>query len=207
MSRAGAARAAFLLLAIAVLQGCVHQARDDAALPPSRLGMAWLLHQERIAEIGPFLITGRVASSELDLRADLRWQELNDRVFELRLAGPFGAGAVELRGDPDLVEVRTSDGVQQTTNPEEWIYRRFGWTLPINGLRYWALGIPNPDLPATPVLDDQGRLAGLEQSGWQLVYSEYREQGSYDLPRRFEASNGKIKLKLIIDRWEFPPPL
>lgn len=199
MKAFAAALAALLLLA-----GCslTPQQRE---LGPTEKGAAYARHEAQILGIESFQVDGRAASAELGFRADLRWLERADRHYELRLAGPFGAGAVELRGDPYLVEVRSSEGVQQTADPEGWIRNRYGWTLPISGLRYWALGIPNPQLPSQPSLDAQGRLASLIQSGWKLTYSEYRREGEYDLPRRFEADNGQVRLKLLIDRWNLQP--
>lgn len=166
---------------------------------------AWVSREAALAGIDRFLFSGRVASAELGLRADLRWRQNPDGRFELRLAGPFGTGAVELRGDAQLVEVRSSEGSQFTPDPEGWIRSRYGWTLPIAGLRYWTLGLPAPGSPAQRRLDAQGRLEGLEQNGWQIEYGEYRAQAGYDLPRRFEASNGQMRLKLVIDRWEELP--
>ena len=199
MKSLAAALAALLLLA-----GC-SLSPQQRPLSSTEKGAAYARHEASILSIESFQVDGRAASAELGFRADLRWLERADRHYELRLAGPFGAGAVELRGDPYLVEVRSSEGVQQTADPEGWIRNRYGWTLPISGLRYWALGIPNPHIPSQPSLDAQGRLATLIQSGWKLTYSEYRREGEYDLPRRFEADNGQVRLKLLIDRWNLQP--
>lgn len=201
-----ARRASLTLVAALVwlLGGC-------RSLPPAPVptaaeqAAAWTRHRSALLDIDTFLLSGRVASAELGLRADLRWLELADERFEIRLAGPFGASAVELRGDPDQVEVRSSEGVERSRNPENWIRQHYGWTIPLRGLRYWALGVPDPHLPAVPELDAAGRLASLVQGGWTLTYSEYQRQGEYDLPRRFEAANGQVKLKLLIDRWDLQP--
>lgn len=195
--------------ALLALAGCVaapvQPQRDDS---PAAREALWRLHQASLGAIDRFLMSGRVTSAELGLRADLRWKQNAGGPFELRLAGPFGAGAVELRGDTQSVEVRNSDGVQYTRDPEGWIRARYGWTLPIGGLRHWALGLPIPDSRSQRQLDASGRLETLSQNGWVLRYTEYRAQNGYDLPRRFEADNGQVKLKLLIDQWdELPAPL
>ncbi|MDB5969818.1 MAG: lolB [Hydrocarboniphaga sp.] len=204
-----AALAAPVAAALLVLAGCVTAPpQAQRADTPAAREALWRLHQASLAAVDRFLMSGRVTSAELALRADLRWKENADGHYELRLAGPFGAGAVELRGDAQGVEVRNSDGVQYTSDPEGWILKRYGWTLPISGLRHWALGLPIPDSPSQRVVDDAGRLASLTQNGWMLRYTEYRVQNGYDLPRRFEADNGRVKLKLLIDQWdELPAPL
>lgn len=209
--RSGAAAArlvAQLLLMLTMLAGCA-----TTRTPPGRIGadsaaeaeIAWQRHQAALQPVDHFLISGRVTSAELALRADLRWRQDTDGRYELRLSGPFGAGAVELRGDAQGVEVRNSDGSQYTQDPEGWIRSRYGWTLPIAGLRHWVLGLPIPDAPAQRALDASGRLATLVQNGWTLSYTEYRGQNGYDLPRRFEAANGQVKLKLLIDQWDELP--
>lgn len=187
-----------------VTTGVVEPGRDPSLA--GDVAAQWRMRQAQLREIDAFLMSGRVTSAELGLRADLRWRESNDGQYELRLSGPFGAGAVELRGNAAGVEVRNSDGSQYTSDPEGWIRARYGWTLPITGLRHWALGLPIPDVAADSVLDDRGRLATLTQSGWQLHYTEYQQQNGYDLPRRFEADNGRVKLKLLIDQWDELPP-
>src|SRR3546814_3110178 len=55
--------------------------------------------------------------------------------FEIRIAGPFGAGAVAISGTPDHVEIRTKDGVEHTDDPQAWLFQRAGWSFPIAGLR------------------------------------------------------------------------
>jgi outer membrane lipoprotein LolB len=206
MKSVGAALVAAALIAVS---GCVttppQPQRDDT---PAAREALWRIHRASLSPVDRFLLTGRITSAELALRADLRWQQDADGHFELRLAGPFGVGAVELRGDAQGVEVRNSDGVQYTRDPEAWIRARYGWTLPIAGLRHWALGLPIPGSPSQRQLDESGRLASLTQNGWALSYTEYREQNGYDLPRRFEANNGQVTLKLLIDTWdELPAPL
>lgn len=170
---------------------------------PALATLDWETRKARLTTVDRFSLSGRVASSELDLRADLRWRQSPGGVFDMRLSGPFGAGAVELHGDANGgVQIKTPEGTQYTRDPEGWIRTRYGWTLPIRGLRYWALGVPAPGSQAQWTLDPKGRAATLTQNGWQISYPDYQAAGRIDLPRRFDASNGQLRLKLIVDRWE-----
>lgn len=139
------------------------------------------------------------------VKGDLRWRQLPQDRFELRVTGPFGIGALELRGDAQSVEVRSKEGVFQTTDPEGWLRERYGWSLPIAGLRYWALGVPAPGIPATLDFDTLGRAARLQQGGWSIDYAEYADASALSLPRRFDADNQQVRLRLLIDRWEQAP--
>lgn len=169
-------------------------------------GRAWQLHRVETEAISHFNLQGRAAGSGLGVRADLRWQQQTDGRFEIRLSGPFGAGAFAITGTPAQVEIRSKDGVETTKNPERWLQERAGWTFPIRKLRWWALGLPAPGSKAQTDFDEQGRLARLQQDGWTLDYLEYQDAQGYTLPRRFEAVNPQISLKLVIDRWDDLPP-
>ena len=47
-----------------------------------------------------------------------------------------------------------------------------------------------------------GALSYLEQSGWQLSYSNYNAVGPWQLPGRIVARREPLKLTLIIRQWE-----
>jgi len=187
-----------------LLAGCATLKAPDLAQasPESR----WLERKAVLEQVDRFQLQGRIASGgSMGMKGDLRWQQNADGSFALHLAGPFGAGAVSVAGSPGRVEVRTREGRQFTTEPELWIRQRLGWTLPISGLRYWALGLPAPQSPAQIELDDEGKITVLEQDGWRLEYDEYLPAGAVSLPRRLQATNAEVTLKLIADRWDDLP--
>src|SRR3546814_670822 len=129
------------------------------------------LHHDTLASIQHFTLNGRAASG-VGVKADLRWQQFDDGHFEIRIAGPFGAGAVAISGTPDHVEIRTKYGIEHTDDPQAWLFQRAGWSFPIAGLRWWVLGLPAPNAPAQIELDAQGRLAALTQSEERRVGKE-----------------------------------
>lgn len=167
-------------------------------------GAAWQLHRQQLAAIQTFRLEGRAAGGG-GVKADLRWKQEADGRFDVRLAGPFGVGAVAISGTEREVEIRSKDGVELTDDPEAWLYARAGWAVPIRGLRWWALGLPAPGSPARTRFDAAGRLARLEQDGWTFLYLEYQDAQGFALPRRIEAANDRITLKLIVDRWDGLP--
>lgn len=196
MKRLAAAALALSLSACATLSPAPH--------PES--GVRWAAHRAQVAQVHQFTLQGRVAGSgALGVKADLRWQQFADGRFDLRLSGPFGAGALAIIGDANLVEVRSREGSAFTAEPERWLHQHFGWSLPIAGLRYWVLGLPAPDSPAELEFAADGTLVALEQNGWQLQYQDYQTVGSLRLPRRFQAANQDATIRVIADRWEDLP--
>ncbi len=187
-----------LVCVVAACSACA--SLPPAAENPALAAARWHTHRQALAAITHFELNGRAAAGG-GVNAELRWKQFDDGHFEIRLAGPFGAGAVAISGLPNDVEIRSKDGVEQARDPELWLQQRAGWTFPVDGLRWWALGLPAPDSPARTKIDTQGRLAVLEQDGWTLNYREYQDVHGLALPRRFEASCDRIALRILVDRW------
>jgi outer membrane lipoprotein LolB len=168
----------------------------------------WAQRRASVSQIDRFLMTSRLAYGKvLGVKADLRWQQNADGSFDMRISGPFGVGAATLTGNRQHVLVRTRDGDYDTPDPEAWLRENMGWTLPLNSLRYWALGLPAPQSEATIELDIKGKAVVLEQDGWRLEYSEYQSKEDYELPRKFEATNPTVRLKVVVDDWSDLPTL
>ena len=139
----------------------------------------WEARNTQLQNVSQFLMQARASYGRLmPVKADLRWQQNADDTFEIRVSGPFGVGATTISGRPDSVEVRTRNGTYQSNDPEQWIQAKMGWTLPLAGLRFWALGVPSPHSDAEVDLDREGRALLLEQDGWTLNYTEYQQAGA-----------------------------
>lgn len=189
---------------IAVLPGCALLRPSPGEAPASaEQQAAWQQRVVRLSAIDHFTLTGRVASGALGFKADLRWKQHADGRYEMRVAGPFGARAAELAGDARQVTVRTGNQAETvTTDPETWLQQALGVRLPVNGLRWWALGLPAPDSEHHVLLDPaEGRALRIVQNGWALDYLEYRHSSALDLPRRIEARNGDTRVLVLADQW------
>jgi outer membrane lipoprotein LolB len=162
-------------------------------------GSGWAAQRNALAQIHGFEMQGRLRSG-LVSGASINWLQDGER-FEAYLAGPFGSGALALSGNPVWVRVRSGNDEWLTPDPEGWMQATLGWRLPVEGLRYWAVGLPAPGLPAVVQTDPQGRLATLEQDGWHLVYAAYQNVDGLELPRRIELDDGSQRAILLIDRW------
>ena len=145
---------------------------------------------------------GIVAGDE-GFNASLRWaQDGGD--FEATVSGPLGIGTVRLEGDEQRARLTDNDGnVTTLENAEEDLYRRYGWTIPVRSLRFWALGIPDPALPAETRFDAEGLLVTLQQGGWTVSITRYGEGGGQIMPTRLSAENEATRVKLAVHRWLF----
>lgn len=194
-------RPAAALLVIIFLAGCAAR-RPAVSLP--ELG-DWAVRARILAAVDGFEFDGRVGVRTLDdgFNGRLRWIQ-DGPAFEATVGGPLGIGTVRLEGAGESVLMTDNDGVQtELRDVEAELLVRYGWTIPVSSLRYWALGIPDPGAPAVIQVDAGGRLAQLEQRGWSVQITDYRGGGGQQMPYRLSASSADTRVRLVIDRWQF----
>lgn len=197
---------AWLLAALlgSTLSGCASW-RQPATIDASAANDGWLQRQQQLGAVAGFETTGRIAIKGGGLSGGLRWQQQGEQ-FQLRIAGPFGAGATLIEGVPGRVKIRNKDIDLETTEPQRVLMERTGWLLPLDALRWWALGIPAPgDEPASTLLDGGGRPTEMRQRDWLLRYSDYRGEAAAALPGRIEASQGPWSATVVFEELVLRP--
>ncbi len=123
----------------------------------------------------------------------------------LLLSGPLGQGAAEIRRQGGLLVLQTADGqIVTDANDERLMERALGMNLPLSGLVYWLSALPAPLSEFSAATGPDGRLASLEQDGWRIEYSRYREIDGRWLPGRIFANRGELQFRLVVDAWTAP---
>jgi len=193
-------KAALALAALLAVSGCAVQ--KSAELP--ELG-AWERRAQVLAGLDDFEFSGRIGVRAGDdgFNGKLRWlQDADD--FTATVGGPLGIGTVRIEGNGDSVALTDKDGVTTVlADVEPDLYYRYGWTIPVESLRYWALGIPDPRIPAATAFGKTGQLERLEQRGWTVTISRYDPAGGQPMPSRLKAENAGTTVRVVIDRWIF----
>jgi outer membrane lipoprotein LolB len=140
---------------------------------------------------GRLAITGQKDSWS----ANIDWQHSTSK-DEIKLSGPLGQGATVIRlTEKEVIIDRGSGHVQSSNNPEQFINQQLGMFVPVNSLRYWVLGLPEPSQNALETSD------GFNQLGWLVSYLQMQSVDKESMPRKVTILNDKVKLKLIIDHW------
>jgi len=189
--------AAILILA---LSGCATE--RGIALPEMN---DWQTRQAILAGLDDWSFSGRIGVKSTDdgFNGRLRWRQQADD-FDASLSGPLGAGAVRIEGSSRGLTVYDGEGiVTELDDPERDLKLRYGWTIPVESLRYWVLGVPDPRQPADVDFGEDGQVSRLVQGGWTAEISQYREGGGQLMPRRITAENGDSRVRLVIDSWVF----
>lgn len=193
-------RIPLLLLAILVLQACA--SRRGLELPDLT---EWSSRQAVLGSIEHWEFKGRigVSSGSEGFNGKLLWTQENAD-FRATVSGPLGVGTVRIAGNGAAMTLTDKDGELTDMQDAEYELRqRYGWTIPVASLRYWALGIPDPALAADLEFDQQGLPSRIEQRGWVVTITDYRDGGGQPMPRRLSAVHLDAKLRLVIDNWVF----
>ena len=194
-----AVRAAWLCLI--ALSGCA-TTRPIIELPELT---NWELRQQVLGAASDWEFRGRIAVKAGDegFNGKFNWVQTGDN-FYATVGGPLGIGTVKIEGSERNIVLTDKDGIETLLeDPETELYFRYGWTIPVASLRYWALGIPDPESSAATEVDESGRLASLRQGNWDVIISRYRESAGQQMPRTLTATNPDTRVRMVIDKWMF----
>jgi outer membrane lipoprotein LolB len=121
-------------------------------------------------------------------------------VSEAHLAGPLGVGAQVLRLTPAGLVV---NGAPADAAALDALQARVGFELPLRELRYWLLGVPEPGAPVVLERNGMDRAQHLEQAGWNVDFERYMAAVNDWLPQRLVLTHGDVRVRIVIDRWDF----
>lgn len=164
--------------------------------------------QRRAAEAAqsPFAFNGRVATKHDGERssAGVRWTHRGAE-DEILLLAPLGRTVARIHGDANGVELRTPNGYYAAHDAEALTEEVLGWHLPMAGMRYWVLGLPEPGSPVDVELAPNGQVSVMHQNGWEIRYLRYALETPDSLPLRLSLQRHGMEIQLFIDEWEKQP--
>ncbi len=142
---------------------------------------------------------GRLAlkSKKDSWQASIAWKHSGDEE-NIKLSGPLGQGATAIRLLNNQVFIDRGDGkVIFSDHPEQFINQQIGMFVPVNSLRYWVVGVPEPNASFISTMN------GFKQAEWVVEYEQMQWVNTYKVPRKIIVTNTELKLKLVIDQWDF----
>lgn len=185
---------------LAIVAACA--APKSALLPDLS---SWDARARVLGGLGRWQFGGRIAvrTSDDGFNGKLRWAQ-DAGAFAATVSGPLGVGTVRIEGDDRAVVLTDEDGKRtELRDVEPDLRARYGWTIPVSSLRYWALGIPDPSAPAEMQFNDAGLLTRLVQRDWIVDFSRYEQGGGQPMPALLTAQNSDTRVRLVIDHWVF----
>jgi outer membrane lipoprotein LolB len=188
------------ILAVSVclfaLAGCV----TTRAIGPAR---DWDARLAELQKASSWQMNGRaaVAVGTQGWQATLDWREQPGSA-ELHLAGPLGIGA--------QVITQTAAGLSINGNRSSeaalaQLQDRLGFELPIEHLKFWLLGVPDPHGEFELTRNAQDRAQHLSQAGWSIDYDRYQAASGDVLPGRVVLVRDDVRVRIVADRWTLNP--
>lgn len=195
--------AAVPVLAAVLMAGC--------ATRPLQLedGIDWDQRAAQLVEMPVWRAQGRIAfkSGKEGGQGNMTWVQ-EDTGTHISLRGPFGAGAYEIAWDAERVVVNSKKGEQVASYTgrdaaDRFLERQLGWSFPARSIRYWLLGVADPEYDSRRRLDEAGWLSHIDQNGWAVEYSRFDEVGDQYMPGKIVMENDRARVKLVVDKWSF----
>jgi len=134
--------------------------------------------------------------------AGFDWQEA-DGLSTIDVHGPLGLGAVHITRSAELIVIDNGHGpAQRVLAPfselEDALAVRLGAPLPLAPLRFWLLGLPDPDAPLVRGADNR-----FEQYGWQVTATDPQDVPGAPsaLPRQLTLERPPTRIRVIVEDW------
>jgi outer membrane lipoprotein LolB len=193
-------RLLLILLCSTVLTACVTTRRAPA---PAAAAAGWEQRVAVLQKLGSWQLDGRaaVAVGTQGWQASLNWRQRQNSA-EVHLSGPLGIGAMVLRRTPDGISL---NGAPPSDAVLVQLQERLGFDLPLDRLRFWLLGVPDPSAAFLLTRNDQDRALQLTQADWTIDYDRYMPAGGDSLPAHLVLSREGVRVRIVVDPWEFPP--
>jgi outer membrane lipoprotein LolB len=189
--------------ALTIAGGLLLLAGCSTLKPRAPAAQVWEQRLPALQAITQFQLDGRLAatSGNEGFSAGVRWRQDHDTAT-LDLSAPLGFGAAHVEQGPGGLTVTSSRGVTlEGAAASEELATTLGFEPPLRSLRYWVLGASDPDFASQETIDDQQRLAHLEQDGWQVDYAQYTQVAGQWLPQQLTVTRQSLRLKLVVNAW------
>jgi outer membrane lipoprotein LolB len=191
-------RATVVLLCSLLLAACAATRRAPPA--PAE---GWEQRTSDLQRVKSWQLDGRaaVAIAAQGWQATLNWRQHGD-AEEVHLSGPFGVGALVLERTPDGLSLNGAPPSDAVTNQ---LQEKLGFELPLEHLRFWLLGVPDPSAAFEVKRNEQDRASQLRQADWSIDYDRYMPVGGDLLPAHLVLSREGVRVRIAVDHWQWPP--
>jgi outer membrane lipoprotein LolB len=173
---------------------------------PAEVAAAWPARRAQLQARTQFTAQGRigVAAGTEGFNGKLRWVQDGTR-STVSLDSPLGVGGVRIVNDGGTLSLTKPSGeALDSQAAHDELVRRMGFEPPLNSLRYWVQGVPDPASPSTETADPQGYLGSLVQSDWTVTYGAYMQTADGALPQKVTVERGNVRVRLVLDAWHAP---
>ena len=153
------------------------------------------------AQAGSWALGGRAAISHGRQSGSLgvEWEDAGSSGYLVVLTAPITRQGWRLQEQGGRATLEgTAGGPRSGVDGAALLREATGFEIPVQALRYWMRGYPDPSQRLDKAAFAGDDLATLVQGGWQIDYLARDLQGR---PSRINATRGDDRVRLVIDRW------
>ncbi len=167
-------------------------------LPEKSVETYRLAQMQHLQKQNNWYFEGRLAlvNEKDSVSASISWKHRPEH-DEIELAGPLSQGRVAISVLAESVIVDDGENRQEYRGlVDNVVSQQLGVDMPVNSLKFWVLGVNDPNLSIIE-LDD-----GFIQDGWLVKFREMQRVGAELLPKKISAEKNKTRVKLVVDQWD-----
>jgi outer membrane lipoprotein LolB len=188
-------RMGIILISLA-LTACVTAPRRVSITDPLAEQIA---REDRAYQQREWFFSGRIAVSRNGDggQAKIQWQQ-NQQGMMFVLDAPLGAGQWKLQQDGTIYRLSGfAGGVREGNDPQAMLKEATGFDIPFGALPFWVRGLRTQQSHAIDFAES-GLPSAIHDNGWLIQYENWDAQ---QRPLRLVATQGELRLRLIIDQW------
>ncbi|MCK4608762.1 MAG: outer membrane lipoprotein LolB [Gammaproteobacteria bacterium] len=166
--------------------------------------LTWTARQRQLQEIGRWQVGGAlgVQYANQSSMSHFTWQQTAADNYQITITSTLDIGGVKITGNKQQVTLwRSATDKVTAKTAEQLMVTELGWSLPLNNLKSWVVGLPVAKIPYKAEFDAYNHLSLLEQQGWTIKYAAYKSISNIDLPTKIWLTNSKLRAKIVINRW------
>ncbi len=198
------------VLCFVLVSGCATTPKPQIVVSEQARQQLWQENRQKREQMINWQLTGRMGLRVPGESGTLSLEWLQEKAgYKLYLDGPLGTSVARIEGSQAGITLWADGKKYQGNSPETLLLKLTGWDLPVSLLRYWIVGIPAPKSAQgseqSLQLNNQGLAEKINQNGWQVEYTAYKNFKGVTLPSRLRVSRGDIKVTLSIRKWLVSP--
>lgn len=169
--------------------------------PPPPAASSWEQRVSDLQKAAAWQLDGRaaVAVGTQGWQATLNWQQ-HGELSEVHLSGPLGIGALVLKQSAAGLSV---NGAPPSDAVLMQLQDKLGFELPLDHLRFWLLGVPDPGAAFDLKRNAQDRASQLTQGDWSIEYVGYLPVAGDVLPAHLVLTREGVRVRIAVDRWQW----
>jgi outer membrane lipoprotein LolB len=191
-----------LISILFILSGCASQIAPPLDRPTHQ-PRTWLKPRIYQSDLN-WDIQGSISIQQRDKMqmATFTWKQIDSR-YAINFYGPLNLGAIGIAGQPGNVTLNKPTASFSAPTAESLMQQQLGWFLPVSNMYYWVRGQAAPNSIKSQTKDQDGHLVYLQQQGWIIQFDAYRPEGDTVLPHKIWMENQSLRVKIVINRWDF----